>query len=92
MTIARSIRISGHVQGVFFREWTVRVAHTHQVTGWVRNRSDGSVEIYAAGEPAQMDRFIAEVRTGSPASRVDEVRIEPAELETVSGFMRRSSV
>lgn len=92
MTIARSIRITGRVQGVFFREWTVTVAQTHQVSGWVRNRSDGSVEIYAAGKPPQMERFIAEVRTGSPASRIDEIRIEPAELEAVSGFMRRASV
>jgi acylphosphatase len=91
MQIARSILISGHVQGVFYREWTVQVAGQHQINGWVRNRSDGSVEIYAAGERAQVDRFIAQVKIGSPASKIDKVEITPAPLEDVTGFMRRST-
>ncbi len=92
MPVARSIRITGHVQGVFFREWTVKVANRVGVNGWVRNRNDGSVEIYAAGAPEHLDEFVAELRDGSPASRVDNVSIEPAELEGVSGFMRRSTL
>ena len=73
MHIARTIRITGHVQGVFFREWAVKVASAVGVTGWVRNRSDGSVEVYAAGVAEQIERFVAELRLGSPASRVDEI-------------------
>jgi len=92
MPVARSIRIIGHVQGVFFREWTVKLANRLGVNGWVRNRNDGSVEVYAAGEPEQLDEFVAELREGSPASRVDDVSIEPAELERVAGFMRRSTL
>lgn len=92
MPVARFIRITGHVQGVFFREWTVKVANRHGVNGWVRNRNDGSVEIYAAGESDLLDGFVAELQDGSPASRVDDVRIEPADLERVSGFMRRSTL
>jgi acylphosphatase len=92
MPIARSIIVTGQVQGVFFREWTVKVAHQHGVSGWVRNRADGNVEIYARGEPTQLDRFCTELQTGSPASHVEEVLVDAAELERVSGFMRRSSV
>ena len=92
MLTARSIRITGHVQGVFFREWTVTVAKRIGVTGWVRNRNDGGVEIYAAGEPDDLDEFVTELRGGSPASRVDGIRITPADLEPISGFVRRSTL
>lgn len=92
MPIARSIHITGHVQGVFFREWTLLLAGGLRIQGWVRNRSDGNVELYAVGEPEQIERFVAELHYGSPASRVDRVDVEPAEVENVEGFMRRSSV
>jgi acylphosphatase len=92
MPIARSIRVLGHVQGVFFREWTVMVARELDIAGWVRNRSDGNVEIYAVGEPGQIDRLVTELHKGSSSSRVDKVDVEPAELADVTGFMRRSSL
>lgn len=91
MPIARSVLITGQVQGVFFREWTVKVAGQHQADGWVRNLRDGSVEIYAAAEPDQLERFIAQVKIGSPASKVDKVEVTPTALEGVKGFMRRST-
>ena len=92
MPIAGTVHITGHVQGVFFREWTVKVANRLGVNGWVCNRIDGSVEIYVDGEPDEIKEFIAEVRNGSPASRVDDVKIVPAQLERVAGFMRRATV
>jgi acylphosphatase len=92
MSIAQSIRVTGHVQGVFFREWTVQVASQLGIAGWVRNRADGSVEIHAEGEPGELERFVAELRTGSPAARVDHLQIEPAELESPAGFLRRATV
>lgn len=92
MPIARSIRVTGHVQGVHFREWTLMVAGELGVAGWVRNRKDGNVEIYALGEPDHVVSFVARLREGSPASRVDAVDVEPAAVENVSGFMRRSSI
>jgi acylphosphatase len=91
MPIARSITVIGHVQGVFFREWTLRVAAQLGVAGWVRNRSDGSVEIYAVGSADQLDRFASELRSGSPASRVDKVEMENAPVQAVRCFVRRSS-
>jgi hydrogenase maturation protein HypF len=54
--VARFISISGRVQGVGFRPFVYRLAHQHQITGWVRN-VDGAVEIHAEGRPAQLQRF-----------------------------------
>jgi acylphosphatase len=90
--IARIIHITGHVQGVFFREWAIKVANHLCVNGWVRNRKDGSVEIYAVGEPDQLKEFASELRKGSPASRVDVVNIAPADLQRIDGFMRRATI
>lgn len=92
MLQCRRIIISGYVQGVFFREWTVGVARNLGVTGWVRNRSDGTVEVLAMGAPKSLDRFIALMREGSPASRVDAVHIEDAVPEDLGTFTRRSTV
>ena len=92
MPIAHSIRVTGHVQGVYFREWTLMVVGELGIAGWVRNRKDGNVEIYALGETDHVESFVARLRKGSPASRVDAVDVEPAAVENVSGFMRRSSI
>jgi acylphosphatase len=92
MPTARSIHITGHVQGVFFREWAVQLANELGITGWVRNRQDGSVEVYAIGQADQIDRFVTQLSLGSPAARVDAIQAEPAELESLSGFVRRATV
>jgi acylphosphatase len=92
MPLARTIRITGHVQGVFFREWTVKTATELGVTGWVRNCRDGSVEVHAIGEADLIERFLGELRQGPPAARVEAVMVEPAEPERVTGFTRRSTV
>lgn len=88
MQVARNIRVQGQVQGVFFREWTVTVASSMGVTGWVRNRRDGSVEVMAVGEAELIDRFVDRLREGSPASRVDRVEVSSAPLEEYNGFAR----
>lgn len=87
--IARNIRIAGKVQGVWFRDWTIQAASAIGVSGWVRNRADGSVEVYAAGEPDLVERLIDRLGEGSPASRVDRIDVQEAELQPVDGFLRR---
>jgi acylphosphatase len=87
--IARGIRIEGHVQGVFFRDWTVDQARALGVCGWVRNRRDGSVEVYALGEERALDGLIARLHEGSPPSRVERVAVTEAAPEPVEGFTRR---
>ncbi len=89
--IARSIFIEGHVQGVFFREWTVQRAREFGLSGWVRNLRDGRVEIYAAGEEEVVMRFIERLHEGSPASRVDRVSVKDAKVEITTGFARRQT-
>ncbi len=87
--IARTIRVEGKVQGVFFRGWTIEAARAIGVSGWVRNRRDGSVEVYALGEPDLVERFTDRLREGSPAARVDRIDAQEAELHPVDGFGQR---
>lgn len=87
--IARLIRVSGKVQGVWFRDWTILEAKALGISGWVRNRLDRSVEVYAVGEPAAVARLIKRLHEGSPASRVDKVEVEEAVTDSISGFTRR---
>ena len=89
--IARTIRIEGKVQGVWFRDWTVQAAQAIGVSGWVRNRADGSVEVYAVGEPELVERLTDRLREGSPAARVDRIDVQEAPLQPVDGFARRGT-
>ncbi len=65
--------ISGRVQGVFFRAETQRAAIGLNLTGWVRNLSDGRVEAVFEGEDANVDKMLAWCQHGPPAARVQEV-------------------
>ena len=62
MIVRATIIFTGTVQGVGFRYTTVTVARNFDVTGWVRNESDGTVKCVVEGEPAEIDRFIAAVQ------------------------------
>ena len=70
--------VHGRVQGVGFREACVKQARALGVTGWVRNRMDGSVEAMLQGSPEQLARMCAWLDGGMPAAIVD--RLELAEL------------
>lgn len=89
---ARTILVQGHVQGVFFREWTVGKARERGLSGWVRNRKDGRVEIYAVGDEPSLSWFIKRFHEGSPASRVDAVEVSKAEVVPTNGFVRRGTI
>lgn len=69
-------RIHGKVQGVFFRASTEREARSLGLRGWVRNRSDGSVELEAEGPRAACEALIEYCRHGPPAARVDSLQLE----------------
>ena len=86
------VHVTGHVQGVYYRDYAVSAARAAAVTGWVRNRRDGSVEARATGTNEALSRFIAALRQGSPASRVDDVSVEGVELELLNGFAPRGTV
>ncbi len=75
-TQCKKVLISGKVQGVFFRMETRKAAQKIGVTGYVKNRSDGSVEAVFQGTPDQVARMEKWCHTGAPASRVDQVVTE----------------
>lgn len=65
--------VRGIVQGVNFRYYTRREAQRLLLTGWVRNRSDGTVEVIAEGPRAQLERLLDFLQSGPPAAHVTGV-------------------
>jgi acylphosphatase len=84
--IRRRVRISGFVQGVFFRETMRRRAVSAGVAGWVRNRPDGMVEAVLEGEADAVERLLAFCREGPRGARVDRVDVASEEPEGLAGF------
>ncbi len=84
--IAVRVVISGRVQGVWYRGWTVERARAADLCGWVRNRKDGSVEAVFAGSPEAIEAMLGECRKGPPAARVDAIAREDATDEGWTGF------
>jgi acylphosphatase len=80
------IRISGRVQGVWFRAWTAEQARERGLSGWVRNRRDGSVEALFSGPEATVREMIERCREGPPAARVERVVEEPVAEAVKPGF------
>lgn len=81
------VTIKGHVQGVGYRAFVQRQASALMLSGWVRNRSDGSVEVLAEGEKVQLDKLLASLRRGPSAAYVDEANPVWIEADTnVRGF------
>jgi acylphosphatase len=76
----KAVRVSvrGRVQGVWFRAWTTEEASRRGLRGWVRNRSDGSVEALFAGTAAAVDEMVAACRQGPPLAKVEAVEQAPA--------------
>ena len=70
------IKVSGQVQGVFFRATTQTTAKNLRLSGWVRNRNDGSVEIRAEGNRHQLEKLIEWCQDGPPYASVSEVKTE----------------
>ena len=81
--------VTGRVQGVGFRAHVEYHASQIGVTGWVRNVGYDTVETVAEGTRAQIDKFIAAVKQGPRASRVDDARVE---YETVTGEFQEFGV
>ncbi|OGP50304.1 MAG: acylphosphatase [Deltaproteobacteria bacterium RBG_13_43_22] len=73
--ISAQVIIHGWVQGVYFRAFTRDQARSLGLTGWVRNRRDGTVEACFEGEKEKVDQMVAWCRRGSPSSRVEQVEV-----------------
>ncbi len=83
--------MTGTVQGVGFR-WSAReTAHRLGVTGFARNRADGSVELEVEGDPEQVDRMLDWLRQGPPGSQVAEVVVADLPPDGDDAFRIRES-
>ncbi len=87
---AISVRITGRVQGVFFRAETRKAAESLQIEGYVKNMTDGSVQAYFQGSKYQLEKMLAWCRDGAPLSKVEGVDSQPvAILPELEGFQIR---
>jgi acylphosphatase len=80
------VRITGLVQGVGFRAWTEQAARARGLSGWVRNRRDGSVEAIISGPDDKVTDLLAYFWQGPTACRVDKVDAVPAPPPMQLGF------
>ncbi len=81
--------VSGRVQGVGYRDWLVREAGRHGVSGWVRNLADGRVEAVVQGEVGAVEAVIAACRLGPSYARVEDVVVAEVDGVELMGFVRR---
>ncbi len=89
----RHLLISGHVQGVGYRWAMVQAAERLGVRGWVRNRSDGQVEVCAWGSAAAVQSLVEWAHQGPAQARVDRVVVGnvPDGGEAPQGFTQRET-
>ena len=81
--------VDGVVQGVGFRMFVLEYARAFGLTGWVRNRYDGRVEVVAEGTNAQLERLVDRLRTGPRSAFVEELQ---KEWQPASGEFRSFEV
>src|SRR5438105_6478241 len=91
---SRLVRLRGRVQGVGYRETCVSHARALGLTGWVRNRSDGSVEVLLQGSPNQLAHMCDWLRTGVPGAKVDSIEVKdvPQPFDRLDAFERLPTV
>ena len=85
----RRVVVHGHVQGVFFRETTRRLAKEHGVAGWVRNTWEGTVEAVFEGPPEAVERLVDFVHRGPRGAAVERVEVFEEDDEGLRGFAVR---
>jgi acylphosphatase len=90
MALQARLAITGRVQGVGYRDWAVATGQRLGLGGWVRNRTDGSVEALVVGDDEAVSRMIEACRRGPTLARVDAVDVELVDLDVLpSGFTRQ---
>jgi len=93
MTLQARVTITGEVQGVGFRDWAIDTGLRLGLSGWVRNRRDGAVEALIVGDDTAVGAMINACRRGPPAARVEDIDIEPVDLDILpEGFKRLPTI
>lgn len=82
----RRYYVHGRVQGVGFRYFVLAAAQELELDGYVKNRADGSVEVYASGPPKRLGELKQRLRSGPGLARVDNVEEQLAEPGERTGF------
>lgn len=90
--IAKHVRITGRVQGVGFRDWLLTTARGLGLSGWVRNRSDGTVDALIAGDAGAVDGCIRACRVGPRLAVVDHLTESVVVAPEVLGFAIRPTL
>ncbi len=87
--VTKHLSIYGRVQGVYYRAWCVETAQNLNLTGWVRNRRDGSVEALATGHEKDIEEFVAACHDGPTAANVEAVQTRDGMNENLKTFEQR---
>lgn len=88
MTCVR-LKITGRVQGVFYRQSTCKEAQSLELFGWVKNNMDGSVEALVYGPDEKVQELIAWCHEGPPSARVESVQVEDTDQSQVKEYLGR---
>lgn len=80
------IKVTGKVQGVFFRKNTAQKANELNLTGTVKNESDGSVSIVAQGEEKNLNTLVEWCHHGPPNAQIERVETSPGETKLMNEF------
>lgn len=86
------VHVHGFVQGVGFRDFLLMAAQHHKLDGWVRNRSDGTVEALVSGTTKAVEGFVAAAMQGPPGAKIANVDLHNSEPPAEKGFARRPSL
>lgn len=78
--VRRRLVVQGRVQGVFFRDGSQQEAQRRGLTGWVRNRDDGTVEAAVQGEADAVDAFVRWAQDGPSAADVTSVEVSEEDV------------
>lgn len=86
-TVRRHVVVRGRVQNVWFRDGCRRVALSNEVSGWIRNCDDGTVEAVFEGDGPRVDAMVAWCRVGPPLASVASVIVTVGEPEDLTSFV-----
>jgi acylphosphatase len=84
--VRKRVIVHGRVQGVFFRDTTRRMAQSRDVSGWVRNNPDGTVEAGFEGSADAVEAMVEFAREGPRGAQVERVEVIDEEPEGLTGF------